>query len=133
MPKIYRIDMNKEVTEEIIKIAEREGIRTARVEAIGGLSSVTIAYFNHTAKKYEEHTYEEFMELTSLLGNITEKDGKVFLHAHVNLGRKDMTVLGGHLIKGRVFPFLEVVITQTENKAFRRYDERIGLNLLETG
>jgi predicted DNA-binding protein with PD1-like motif len=131
MAKIYRIEAEKDLFEEVLKIAEEQNIKTARVEGIGGLKRVTIAYFNHQAKKYEEHDFEEFMEVTSMLGNISEKDGKKFLHLHANLGRKDMSVVGGHLIKATVYPFLELVITETENLAYRRYDPNFGLNVLE--
>jgi len=63
------------------------------------------------------------MEVTSMLGNITMMEKKPFLHLHANLGRKDMSVVGGHLVAGEVHPFFEVVITPTSNVASRRYDD----------
>ena len=130
MAKIYKLDNGANLVEEILKIARREKIKTARVEAIGGLNKLTLAYFNHADKKYEEHSYGEFVELTSLLGNITMKDGKPFLHAHCTVAKRDQTVLGGHLIAATVFPIAEVVITPTKNKAKRKFDEEIGLNVI---
>jgi len=101
-------------------------LKTARVEAIGTLRKAKVAYNNkRNTKKYQEHLYNENMEVTSMLGDITMMERKPFLHLHANLGRKDMSVVGGHLVSGEVHPFLEVVITPTSNVASRRYDETL--------
>ena len=105
-------------------------MRTARVEAIGTLRKAKIAYYNRKTKKYEEHVYDENMEVTSMLGNITIMQKKPFLHLHANLGRKDMSVVGGHVVSAVVHPFLEVVITPTSNVASRRYYETLNLNAI---
>ena len=55
---------------------------------------------------------------------------KPFLHLHANLVRKDMNVVGGHLVSGEVRPFLEVVITPTSSVASRKYDETLNLNAI---
>ena len=130
MARIYSLAAGTSLTEEILKIAEREKIKTARFEAIGGVNKLRLAYFNHHTKKYEEHDYEEFLDVTGMLGNITQKDGKPFLHAHCTLGRRDMSVIGGHLVSATVFPLLEVVITPTKNEARRRFDDELGLNVI---
>jgi len=66
-------------------------LKTARVEAIGTLRKAKVAYYNHNMKKYEEHLYNENMEVTSMLGDITMMERKPFLHLHANLGRKEMS------------------------------------------
>ncbi len=130
MARIYSLGAGASLTEEIIKIAEREEIRTAKVEAIGAVRQLRLAYFNQRTKKYEEHEYKEFLEVTGLLGNITLKGGEPFLHAHGTFGRKDMSVIGGHVVTATVSPLLEVVITPTQNRALRKFDDEIGLNLI---
>jgi predicted DNA-binding protein with PD1-like motif len=130
LAKIYSLPAGAKVPEDIVSIAIKEKIDTARVEAIGGVDKLRLAYFNHVTKKYEEYDYQEFLEVTSLLGNITLKDGKPFLHAHGNFGRKDRSVVGGHIMSAVVFPLLEVVVTPTENKALRKFDEDLGLNVI---
>ena len=113
--KIYRLNRVDRIPEAILRIARKEGIRTARVEAIGVVSGATLAYFNQKTKKYEEHHYKGELEVASMIGNITLKEGKPFLHMHVALARRDMSVVGGHLISAEPHPFLEVVITETRN------------------
>ncbi len=130
MARIYNLKAGAKIPDDIIEIANRERIATASVEAIGGVEKLRLAYFNHDTKKYEEHDFEEFLEVTSLLGNVTVKDGKPFLHIHGNFGRRDLSVLAGHVVKATVFPLLEVVMAPTKNRALRRFDESLGLNVI---
>ena len=130
MAKIYSLKAGAKVPDDIVAIAVREKIRTARIEAIGGVSGLRLAYFNHESKKYEEHEFKEFLEVTSILGNITMKEGKQFLHAHGTFGRKDLSVLAGHVMTATVFPLLEVVMTPTKNRALRKFDDELGLYVI---
>lgn len=131
MAKIYSLKAGSKIPDDIVAIAVREKIRTARVEAIGGVKRLRLAYFNHVTKKYEEHDYREFLEVTGILGNVTQKEGRQFLHIHGTFGRRDMSVLAGHIMAATVFPLMEVVITPTKNRAVRRFDEGLGLYVIE--
>jgi uncharacterized protein len=128
--KLYSLKAGAKIPDDIVAIAAREKIATARVEAIGGVDKLRLAYFNRASRKYEEHDFAEFFEVTSLLGNITQKEGKPFLHVHGNFGRKDLSVVGGHVMTADVFPIMELVITPTKNRALRRFDETLGLNVI---
>ena len=130
MGKIYSLAAGSAFADEVLAIARRERLRTAGVEAIGGVDRLVIAYFNRKEKRYEEHSYDEFMEATTIRGNVTLKDGKPFLHAHGSFGRRDMSVIGGHIVSARVSPIMEVIVEPTSNVALRRFDERTGLNVI---
>jgi len=130
MAKIYKLKSGDDVHGRILEIAREEKIRTARVEGIGGFASAKLAFFNHKTKRYEEHQFNENMEVTGMLGNITVMNRAPYLHLHTNLGRKDMNVVGGHLVSAKVHPFLEVVITPTTNVATRRHDKDLNLNAI---
>jgi uncharacterized protein len=41
------------------------------------------------------------MEISNLSGNISEAEGKLLLHMHITLGRKDYTALAGHLLDAK--------------------------------
>ena len=130
MAKIYCLPKNSDLFGELLAIASRDKVRTAQVVGVGGVNRLTLAYYNSREKKYEEHLYEEFMEVASLAGNITTKDGKPFLHLHGTFGRRDMSAIAGHVISARVFPLLEAVVTSTTNRALRRFDDETGLNVI---
>jgi len=130
MARIYSLKAGARIPDDILGIAKREKIVTARIEAIGGVEELRLAYFNREAKRYEEHDFKEFLEVTGILGNVTLKDGKPFLHIHGTFGRRDLSTLAGHVMTARVFPLLEVVITPTKNRALRRFDDGLGLNVI---
>ena len=130
MARIYSLKAGSKIPDSITAIAKKEGVSTAAVEGIGGVERLRLAYFNHGAKKYEEHDFEEFLEVTSFLGNVTSKDGAPFLHAHGTFGRRDLSVLAGHVVSATVFPLLEVVVTPTTNRALRKFDDTLGLNVI---
>ena len=130
MAKIFALSKGAKIPDRILEIAKSEKVRTASVEAIGGVSDLNLAYFNHLEKKYEEHRYSEFLEVTLLAGNLTLKEGKPFLHVHGTFGRKDVSVIGGHVLSATVFPILELVVTPTTNTALRKFDDESGLNVI---
>jgi len=127
---LRKLEAGAMIPDAILRVAAKEKMRTAILEAIGGVDSLTLGYYNRITKNYEEHNYRGFMEVTSLFGNVTEKAGKPFLHAHGTFGRRDMSVIGGHLIRATIFPTLEFTLVPATNRAIRRFDERTGLNLI---
>jgi hypothetical protein len=130
MARIYSLKAGAKIPDDILEIAKREKIATARVEAIGGVKELRLAYFNRGTKRYEEHDFKEFLEVTGILGNLTLKDGKPFLHIHGTFGRRDLSALAGHVMTANVFPLLEVVITPTKNRALRKFDDNLGLSVI---
>ena len=130
MAKIYSLKAGTRIPEDVLAIAKREEVATARVEAIGGVEELRLAYFDRGTKRYEEHDFKEFLEVTGILGNVTLKDGTPFLHIHGTFGRRDLSTLAGHVMTAKVFPLLEVVITPTKNRALRRFDDDLGRNVI---
>jgi len=130
MAKIFCLPKGADLAGELLAIASRERVSTAQVVGVGGVNRLTLAYYNSAKKKYEEHLYEEFLEVAALSGNLTLKDGKPFLHLHGTFGRRDMSAVAGHVISATVFPLLELVITPTRNRALRRFDDVTGLNVI---
>ena len=130
MAKIYSLKAGARIPDDILAIVKREKVVTARIEAIGGVEELRLAYFNRDTRRYEEHDFKEFLEVTGILGNVTLKDGEPFLHIHGTFGRKDLSALAGHVMTAKVFPLLEVVITPTKNRALRRFDDQLGLNVI---
>jgi predicted DNA-binding protein with PD1-like motif len=49
------------------------------------------------------------------------------------LGRRDGSVVGGHLLKAKVRPTLEVVLMESPAHLHRRHDQTTGLPLIKLG
>jgi uncharacterized protein len=110
---------------------EREEIRASRLAGIGAFRRATIAYYRREKQDYDRVEIDEQVELTSLVGNSSlDEGGDVKIHAHVNLGRSDMSVIGGHLMEGEVWPTLELFVDPLDAEVVRRLDEETNLPLI---
>jgi predicted DNA-binding protein with PD1-like motif len=127
---IFSLEAGCRLHEGVIAAALREEKQTAGIRAIGGVEELRLSYYNPNTREYENHDFRERMDVVSLVGNITIKDGKHFLHAHGNFALKDLSVIGGHVTSAVIFPRLEVCLTPALNKARRRFDETLGLNVI---
>ena len=70
------------------------------------------------------------MELTSLIGNVTRKDGAVYLHMHATFADGEAKVWGGHLNSARISATAEIFIRKVQGYVDRKQDEQTGINLL---
>ena len=126
-----RADKNTEIVSALKEICKENRITAGTVSGLGAVKSVTFGFFNPETKEYKEKTFNEYMEITSLLGNVSQKDGEVYLHLHMNASGKDYKVIGGHLVKAVVSATSEIIIDAQEGTIGRKFSEDIGLNLFE--
>jgi uncharacterized protein len=110
-------------------VRERE-IRAAQVTAVGGFASADLGYFDGSAGDYVHIPVEEQTEVLSLRGDVAQDSGETALHLHVVLGRRDGSTVGGHLLRGEVWPTLEVIVTEVAPELAKRYDPQTGLALI---
>lgn len=105
-------------------------VTAAAVSAVGAVENAEICYYDLPTKSYQCQLIPGAMEVLSLSGNVTIKEGKPFVHAHVTLGERDMSVKGGHLKEAVVAVTLECTIMPLEGEYERRLNQDIGLYLL---
>ena len=105
--------------------------------AVGSLDSVTLRMANacrssnnsSSSSSNEIKEYQQRIEVISLVGTMSLDSGK---HLHMSLSDKDGNVIGGHLISGRIFTTLELVIGTISNVSFKRsMDESTGYRELK--
>ena len=126
---VVSIDNHQELVSALAAFCEEQGIHAGEISGLGAVSSATLRFLNPLTKHYVDKTFDEQMEISSLVGNISEKDGKAYLHLHANFGRSDYTVIGGHLLCTTINGACEVVVTRFGCKMGRHFDEETGLNL----
>jgi predicted DNA-binding protein with PD1-like motif len=124
-------DKDDEVKESLLRFATENGLRGAQIAGIGAFSEVTLGFFDRQKKSYQEIPVKEQVEVLSFAGNIAGKNGKPMLHAHVVVGKRDGTAHGGHLLNGRVWPTLELIVTETPAHLRRLKDDETGLPLID--
>ena len=129
---VIRMDRGEEVVAMLTAFCRQENVKLASVEALGAADRVVIGLYDVAAKQYHRQTFEEAMEITSLLGSVSTKEGEPYLHLHINLCRADMSVIGGHLNEGRIAATCEMILRVLDGRVERKLDEAVtGLNLYE--
>jgi uncharacterized protein len=114
----------------ISEFAVRNRIEGASFTAIGAFQNATIAFWNWDTKEYEHIEVGEQVEVLALNGSIARAGDDPKLHAHVILGRRDGSTVGGHLVRGTVRPTLEVFVIDLGMRLARARDVSTGLWLL---
>lgn len=127
---IGRLKKGDDLLIELTKICERENIPYGKVEGIGAVSCANLGYYDQVNKRYLWNKIDDSMEVLSFIGNISIKDNKTFIHAHIVLGDESGKAVGGHLGEGtKVFAFEYIIFPFKGGKLIRDYDEDTGLFL----
>jgi hypothetical protein len=126
-----RIPSGEPLLANLLRFLASEGIGYATLTGLGALRQATVSYWNATTQQYEAHDIDEQVELVSLIGNVSIKDDAPFVHAHVTLGRSDLSILGGHFNEAVVHPNVEIWLRPEDAAVGRVLDESCGLYLMD--
>ncbi len=114
----------------LTKIVTEEDIRIGKIKTIGAVTSAIIGFFDQNKKEYLNIEMKGGFEILSCIGNVSVRDGKPFVHAHITLSDRDGKVFGGHLIPGTKVFACEVFIDEfTGEDLVRERDEETDLFL----
>jgi predicted DNA-binding protein with PD1-like motif len=125
-----RLDRGDDVLDGLTVSCKRNGVEVGHVEAVGAVERGGAGFIDHEAREYHEIRFDEGMEIASLVGNVSRKDGETFLHCHVVLADSKGHCFGGHLLDGNVAVACEFWIMVLKGAVPERtYDEATGLAL----
>ena len=119
---IVRIDKDEEILEQVKKLALKENIRLAAVQALGATNSFTVGVYNVAEKQYYANSFSGSFEIVSL-------NGAFYTHLHMSAGNDKGEVFGGHLNRAVVSATCEMVVDVLDGTVDRQYDPVTGLNL----
>jgi predicted DNA-binding protein with PD1-like motif len=108
------------------EFAATNGIASGRLQAIGSVSSATLAWWSDDTKAVEKYTATGQFELVSFLGNITSNSEGPRIHAHAVMTGPGGLV-AGHAVALTVRASVEVSITVFDTAVSRIYNENFGL------
>ncbi len=128
---VIRIDRGEEVMEKLTQICETEDILLGSISGLGAASCVEMGLYDVEKKAFTGTVLEQPLEVTSLIGSVTDMHGKPYLHVHI--GAADVTgkAYGGHLKKCVIGGTAEIFMHVAEGYVSRRADwfSDTGLNL----
>jgi predicted DNA-binding protein with PD1-like motif len=109
--------------------AEVKGVGCAWLNGIGALENPEIGYYSLEDKSYYRKIFKAEYELTSLIGNITLKEGKPFSHTHITFSDTEFRVFGGHLFNANITAAGEFIMQFGSDEINREMNAEIGLPL----
>jgi predicted DNA-binding protein with PD1-like motif len=125
-----RLSHGADLLDELTQICTENDVQLGRVEGIGAVQKARVGFYNQEKREYEFMEFDEPLEILSLLGNVSIKDGKPMIHAHIALSNRAGAAFGGHLANGTVVFACEYVIQRLEGATHERgFDEETGLPL----
>ncbi len=125
-----RLEMGEDILRGLTDFCVEHGISAGSIQAFGAVQRGGVGYYDQEAATYREIRFEEGMEIASLVGNISQKQGETFLHCHIILADEEGRCFGGHLLEGNVAFACEFAVTALEGTAPERTrDDATGLML----
>ena len=128
---VVRIDRGEEIIEKLTELCKKEKIRLGSIEGLAAADHIVMGAYSVSEKVFHKTELNEEMEVSSLTGNISEKDGEVYLHLHINAAGKDGITHGGHLNEARISATCEIFVRKINGVVERKPDPVTGLNLYE--
>ena len=120
-----------DLLEALLQVCSDREIRLGDVRALGAVKHARIGYYDQDRREYSFIDLSQHLELLALVGNVSIREGKPFIHAHVTFANERGETFGGHLAEGTEVFACEFTITEyLSGTAFERvYDNKTGLFL----
>lgn len=128
---LLRIDRGEEIIGCLTAAAKKENIRLASISAVGAADSLTIGLFDTRTKTYSTTELNGEYEITAMEGTISRMNEEVYPHLHITVSDEEFHAFGGHLNRAVISGTCEVVIHLIDGEVDRKFDDGVGLNLID--
>lgn len=119
------------INESIKELAKKEDIKACHFAGIGAVSKAQVGLFRPGADDYEWNYFEDDLEVTSLLGNVSIFEGEPLVHSHITLSDSESKVWGGHLGEATVSFTMEIFVDLIDGQLDKVKDPEAGVNLIK--
>lgn len=126
-----RVDRGEEIVRSLQAVCSQEGVTFASVTGIGAVGRAVVGLYRVAEKKFIPNTFEGELEMISLSGSVTEKDGKPYLHLHAAFAGPDGGAVGGHLVEAVVSGTAEIFVNTLSGTMGCRTDPATDLNIFD--
>ena len=129
---IVRVDKGEDIIKELLSLSEKENILFASISGLGAVNDIELGIFDTSEKRYHSKRFTGDFEITLLVGTLSRKNKKPYIHVHMSVGNVlTNEFFGGHLNKAIVGATAEIVLNVVEIVVEREFVEEIGLNLFK--
>lgn len=130
--RMARLEAGADLLEGVVAAARGAGAESGWVQGIGALDGACLAWYDQEAREYRERRFAGGLEIVSLAGNLSRREGALFPHIHLVLSGADCGTVGGHALPGCVVFATELAIW-SHPPLERREDAASGLWLWPAG
>lgn len=116
------------IADALADFVASQDIRAGQITGVGATNHAVLRFFDPATKAYVDKAFTEQMEIANLSGNIASVRGKLILHMHVTLGRRDNVALAGHLLDAQIRGAGEFFIYPVDADIVKVPDPAVGLN-----
>jgi len=120
----------EKVMASLKEFVEKEKIQSGNIDVIGAVNSLELGHYNPAKKTFDRKYLEGAFGIVSMLGNVTEKEGKPVVHCNIIVGTEDMSLHGGHLFEATVSGTCEIVFNEYKVPIKKELDPETGLNII---
>ena len=127
---VVRLDKGDEIAQCLLQIAQAEGITAAAISGIGAIDEMEVGVFDLQKTDYNRIVYTGNHEINTLVGNLSTKDARPYLHLHITCTGAGGKVVGGHLFRGRISLTAEIFVRKIAGTVDRRFNPALGINTI---
>lgn len=128
---IVRGEKGEELVAALKDFCRVNNIKLGTISGLGAADKITLGLFKTKTKEYTPKEFLGDFEMTSVLGNISQMNGEIYLHLHATISDADCRAFGGHLTSAIISGTFEGVIEKIDGEITRKYNENVGLNLYD--
>ncbi|MCX5871953.1 MAG: DUF296 domain-containing protein [Deltaproteobacteria bacterium] len=127
---LARLPMGADLLEAITDEFRSRSIGNGSFTLIGAATKAVIGFYDPVNRQYHFKEFDGAYEIVACMGNISEKDGEIFAHAHILISDENLQCIGGHLGPGTRIFASELYGTVAPGHIMKReYDDATGLML----
>lgn len=128
-----RLEPGEEIFASLQAFAQAQSLKAGAILGLGAVGETELGFFVPGTRSYVRRVFPGDHEIGSLVGNLSELDGKPFPHCHLVIAGEDFVAHAGHLFRGVVSVACEVQIVTDPGVLRRVRRDDLGFHPLSLG
>ncbi len=130
---VVRVDHGEDAIDGLSRLAMKEGISSAFFIMLGAMGTAELVTGPKEKAVPPVTVWSSFDDAREILGagNIFRENGEPKIHLHGAAGNSKGMLMGCFRKKAQAFMVVEIFIIETDIKAERVFDEKIGASLMK--
>ncbi|GAB0058202.1 hypothetical protein SIID45300_02547 [Candidatus Magnetaquicoccaceae bacterium FCR-1] len=125
-----RLPHDGDLLAELTAFCREREIQVGRIEGLGAVKRACLGFYDQTRREYDYLTFDAPLEIVQMVGNVSLKEEKPFVHVHITLADHAGRAFGGHLAPGTILFAAEVLIQELVGAPLQRgWNTSTGLPL----